>query len=149
MTLVLMNSCVVDNYRGSCIDPYDYTYDECQGFDISGIIGKAWEVDLGERFYGEPVLSEFTFSSGRYSSYGSGFEERFYKYDGYLYDRCSFDWEVRNGNLYLNYADGSYANFYNITTGNNDFYATLQSNRWGNIRVHFIRVGGYAKEEAE
>lgn len=126
-----------------------YKDDNDIGFDISGIIGKTWEVDLGENYRGEPLFSEFTFYSGRSTRYGAGREERFFDRPIELYDSCPFDWEVRDGNLYLDYADGSYADFYDITSRSNSFDATLEGRWGGRIRVHFVLVGGHAKEEVE
>lgn len=79
--------------------------DEERGFDISGMYGKTWYGDLGfEDPYGEPLYSYITFTSGASSDHGVGTEERCY-YDDELYRIYKFDWEIRDGWLYLFYND--------------------------------------------
>ncbi|MBQ0087869.1 MAG: hypothetical protein KBT27_00865 [Prevotellaceae bacterium] len=126
----------------SCIEEDD----NMMGRDISGIFEKSWSVDLGEGDYWSNYISVFTFTS-RHSStshVGTGIEER-YENRGRRVDYCEFDWYLRNGNLYLDYADGLSIEFYNIYTYRNSFSATIYDNRSRHsYRLTFYYEGGYS-----
>lgn len=80
--------------------------DEERGFDISGMYGKTWWGDMGfEDRYGETLYSYITFTSGASSDHGVGIDEQCY-YDDEPYSTYRFDWEIRDGWLYLYYSDG-------------------------------------------
>lgn len=80
--------------------------DEERGFDIAGMYGKTWWGDMGfEDRYGEPLYSYITFTSGASSDHGVGVDEQCYYNDDW-YATYKFDWEIRDGWLYLYYEDG-------------------------------------------
>ena len=80
--------------------------DEEKGFDISGRYGKTWWGDMGfTDDYGEPLFSYITFTSGASSDHGVGVDKQCY-YNDEVYETSKFDWEIRDGWLYLYYEDG-------------------------------------------
>lgn len=124
--------------------------DEEIGFDISGMVGKTWSVDLGEYdSWGWKYYSYFTFSSrgSATSMQGVGTEERVDQYDRTegFYD---FDWYLDNHDLHLRYADGLRIDFYNIVTYRDRFMATVYNSYSGaRQRLTFYYEGGRAKPE--
>ena len=126
--------------------------DEEMGFDISGMVGKTWSVDLGEYdAWGWKYYSYFTFSSrgSTTTMQGTGLEERVDQYDRTegMYD---FDWYLDNHDLHLRYADGLRIDFYDIVTYRDRFTATVfNSYSQSRMRLTFYYEGGHAKAEVE
>ena len=138
MTVTMFSSCAKD--------------DEEVGFDISGMIGKTWSVDLGEfDRWGTQYFSYFTFSSNgsATSRVGTGLEERENEY-GRLEGRYPFDWFIRNRDLYLEYTDGLEIIFYNLRTYRDRFTADVFNSYTGRRQyLTFYYEGGRAKPEVE
>ena len=127
--------------------------DDETGFDISGLYGITWRVDLGEtNSWGDYYYSEFTFNHGKSTRYGTGREFR-YNADN-LRERgetASFDWEVRTNNLYLDYENDFTLIFTNLyISPNKDYFtANVRWNDGSRQRVKFYYVGGSAKEDID
>lgn len=124
--------------------------DEEIGFDISGLYGKIWEVDLGESVFDKydneyPIYSEFEFNAGAYNDYGVGREERFYLDDDSRFDGPhSFNWELQGGNMQLRYNFHRWTDvdcflyFYELITHPNYWSAYVEDDKF---RTEFTYVG--------
>lgn len=123
--------------------------DQQLGFDISGLYGKLWQVDLGDTTEsGYELYSEFEFMSGRDSYHGIGYECRYYVHNDKLYDRIPFDWEISRGDLFLDYRDGYKLTLRDILTYGDKFTAYVDLERF-RTTFWLVRTRAVTGEEAE
>lgn len=104
------------------------TFNSCEDDEIAQTLDGIWEGEVATEYFSyrhgvqteyQAVDIEFYTDPYRYAR-GTGIEYDYYR-SGYWYTASNFDFEVRNGVIYLDYDDGSYVAIRNYRLSDNRF----------------------------
>lgn len=129
----------------------------CRDDEIAEDLAGIWEGEVAQAFFVgrytyevdyQAVDIEFYKNPYRYAK-GDGVEYDYSGYDRYndcyYYYRCSFVYEVKNGSIYIDYADGTHVVIRDYSLSGTHFSGSFRhypSERYL-ADFNFVRVGGY------
>jgi hypothetical protein len=133
------------------------TFISCRDDEIAEDLAGIWEGEVAQAFFVGRYTYEVDFQRVDIEFYknpyrfakGDGIEYDYSGYDRYnncyYYYACGFVYEVRNGNIYIDYDDGTRVVIRDYSLSGSRFRGTFRNYYGGGYLADFdfVRVGGY------